>query len=124
MQTSSRSLPAAQKKTLASDLCTVLADLKNPHDLEVFVADFFTPTEQTVFAKRLQIAWLLNQGLSYEEIKAKLHVSSATISSVAVVKDKPGFQKALKVLKIDAWADRMATTVMRWFSRPSAPSTS
>lgn len=120
MQTSPHSLTNAQEKTLTANLCTVLTDLKDPAALQTFVEDFFTPTEQSVFAKRLQVAWLLHQGLSYEAIKDQLHVSSATISSVAGIKDKPGLQQAFSLLKLDSWADQMASRVMRWFGQPTS----
>lgn len=120
MQTSPNALTSAQEKTLTAHLYTVLTDLKDPQTLQTFVEDFFTPTEQSVFAKRLQVAWLLHQGLSYEAIKDKLHVSSATISSVAAIKDKPGLQKAFELLQVDTWADQMASRVMRWFHKPTS----
>ncbi|HYD35385.1 MAG TPA: Trp family transcriptional regulator [Vitreimonas sp.] len=106
MQTSSHALPAKHHQQLLNRLYTLLADLKHPNDVQAFLADFLTDTERLVFAKRLGILWELQQGKSYEEIKKALQVSSATISSVAEVKGKKGWQLALEKMTADQWAER------------------
>ena len=71
------------------------------------MADFLTETEHVVFAKRVSILWELQQGKSYEAIKKDLQVSSATISSVAEHKDRPGWKLAWEKIREDEWATKI-----------------
>lgn len=75
--------------------------------MATFLQDFLSETEQQVLAKRLAILHQLHQGKSYEKIKKALQVSSATISSVAEMKGKPGFKLALEKIKLDQWAENV-----------------
>ncbi len=73
-----------------------------------FLTTFLTPTEKSVFAKRLEILWLLNQGMSYEAISKQLKVSSATISAVAEMKKLKGIQLATKKLQFAHWYTKLS----------------
>jgi len=73
-----------------------------------------SPTERIVFAKRLQIAWLLHQGKSYDVIAKQLNVSSATISSVGANKDAEGMLQAFKALELDRKVEGTLNTWAFW----------
>ncbi|OGG01901.1 hypothetical protein A2Z33_01520 [Candidatus Gottesmanbacteria bacterium RBG_16_52_11] len=68
----------------------VLADLRNADDVKAFYSDFFTKTERIMFAKRLAIAFMIRQGMKYDDIRRVLHVSTSTISAVAAWMEKGG----------------------------------
>lgn len=99
MQISSKKLSNKQEKLIFSRLHFLLAEQKNPNEVAKFLENFLTPTEHLVFAKRLTISYLLEQGMSYAQIKKQLKVSSATISSVADSLEQPQIQQAIKKLK-------------------------
>ena len=114
MQTSAKDLTKKQHQQITDQFITLLADLNNPEESRAFFSSFMTDTEQQVFAKRLAIMWMLHRGLSYEDIHQQLHVSSATISSVASQIDQPGIKLALDKIEIDNWADKWATKFRNW----------
>jgi uncharacterized protein YerC len=98
MQTSNKRLPQKTAQSLKVQLATLLADLDSPTAVEAFLDDFLSETELSVLTKRLGILWLLDQGLSYQEIAEELKVSSATIASIAQVKEKKGVQLVVSVI--------------------------
>ena len=57
---------------------------------------------------------MLHQGKSYEKIKKKLKVSSATISSVNKQIEQSGTQLIINKLKINDWASRWAKKIVNW----------
>ena len=64
-------------------LSQVLAGIKKKEDFDEFLDDFLSPTERTVFAKRLAIAVLLAKDCDYAEIRETLRVTPVTISKVS-----------------------------------------
>jgi uncharacterized protein YerC len=111
MQTSAKDLTKKQRQIIIDQFVTLIADLRSPAEAKAFFESFLTETEQSVFAKRLAIMWLLESGESYDEIKKHLHVSSATISSVANQMKQQGLQMSMKKIKLDQWADRVAKKI-------------
>ncbi len=61
-------------------LSQTLAGIKKEDEFNDFLDDFLSPTERTVFAKRLAIAILLAKGCDYAEIRKTLRVTPTTIS--------------------------------------------
>ena len=114
MQVSTKNLTPADEDQLFEQFYTLLADLSSPQEIELFFTSFMTPTERLVFAKRLAIAWLLEQGKSYDEINAQLRVSSATISSVAEIRQSQGMQLAFRRLQLDRWAQNLLKRLKFW----------
>ncbi len=57
-----------------------LLNIRNKEDASQLIVDFFTPTEQIMFAKRLSVIFLLEKGYSYKMIGDILKVSTGTIS--------------------------------------------
>lgn len=114
MQTSSKKLSAYRQKQLKDQFINLLADLKTPEECEAFYNSFLTETEQSVFGKRLAIMWMLEEGKSYQEIKDKLAVSSATISSVNNQLEEEGMRLAINKIKVERWADNWAKKILSW----------
>ncbi|MGB9911534.1 MAG: Trp family transcriptional regulator [Microgenomates group bacterium] len=84
----------------------LIADLKNPQEVEIFLKDFLNKPELELLTKRLAIAYFLSQNQSYQDIKKNLAVSSTTIASVLRKIKHRGYQLALKKIQTDQWADR------------------
>lgn len=63
-------------------LFDVIANLKDGKECEMFFEDLCTIKEIQDMAQRLETAVLLNSGENYQNISAKVGVSSATISRV------------------------------------------
>lgn len=114
MQVSTQNLSQTDEDKLFEQLYTLFADLNSPQETRVFLESFMTPTERVVFAKRLAIAWLLEQGASYDEINKQLKVSSATISSVAEIRQMEGIQLAFKRMHLDRWAKNILNKILFW----------
>lgn len=115
MQTSSKKLSNKQQQEIIEQFVTLLSDLRHPDESRAFFESFLTKTEQSVFAKRLGIIWMLHQEKSYGEIKKKLNVSSATISSIAGQMEQQGIQLIIKKLRINDWAQRWTKKIMGFF---------
>jgi len=115
MQVSKRNVNKQIEKKIFKVLYQVLADLKHPKDVAMFLEDVLSETEKTVLAKRLGIAVYLNKGKSYEIIRQELKVSSATIASVQkwLESGGEGLKLALKAVEADEWAGEMATKVTK-----------
>jgi uncharacterized protein YerC len=114
MQTSSKDLTKKQQQQIIERFITLITDLRSPQEARAFFESFLTDTEQLVFAKRLAIMWLLEQGKSYDEIRQELHVSSATISSIAGQMNKLGSKMSVEKLRVDEWADKVAKKISRF----------
>ena len=59
-----------------------ILSLKTEEDCMRFFDDLCTVTELQAMEQRFQVAWLLNQGMIYNDILAETGASSATISRV------------------------------------------
>lgn len=113
MHVSSKTLPPHEQAELVARLSVLLADLKTPDQVKAFLQDFLSPAELSILTKRLGVLWYLQQGMSYEAIKARLFVSSATIASTAEMGTKAGIKAALSTLNLDQWADKMASKLLK-----------
>jgi uncharacterized protein YerC len=89
-------------------LVQVIADIRSPEDADLLLSNLLSEAERTVIAKRLAIAVFLTEGQSYENIKRRLKVSSATVAKVQEMLDTPGINLALKKIKEDRWASQWA----------------
>lgn len=106
MQVSKKKVNQALAKQIYGLLYQTLADLRGPEEIESFLKDFLTKTEQEVLAKRLAIAYWLSKSRSYENIRNNLAVSSTTIAAVQKIIKKKGVQLALKKIAADEWANK------------------
>lgn len=114
MQISAKNLTGTTEADILKQLYRLLADLRTPHEVAEFLSCFMTDTERLVFAKRLAIAWLLEQGFSYEEISKQLNVSSATISSAAELRHQPQMTGAYRKLFLATWTNRLSRKLKFW----------
>lgn len=101
MQTSNNKLSSQKETDLYVQLVTLLSDIDHPKAMASFLKAFLTDTERSVLSKRIAIFNLLNQNKSYEAIKEELHVSSATISSMADQAHQPAIKSGLERIKRD-----------------------
>lgn len=81
-QVSKRQLPNDVKERMFDVFFESIAKISNPNDVKKFFLSLLGPVEQTMLAKRLAIAVLLQKGYSYETIKDTLKVSAETIARV------------------------------------------
>lgn len=63
-------------------LHTKMTNLKTKQQIANFISDLLTESEQIMILRRLQIAKLLLDGLTYYEIRSKLGVGIDTIRNV------------------------------------------
>lgn len=75
-----------------------LATLRDPKDIHEFLISLLSFTEQTMIAKRLAIAVLLNRGYNYEQIDQTLKVSKSTVGAIhkQILIGASGYQKAIQ----------------------------
>ena len=76
----------AQKKELraaARTLSEALLSLETPREVREFLEDLCTPAELEAMVDRWRVAQLLDQGLSYREIREQTGVSVTTVGRVA-----------------------------------------
>lgn len=115
MQVSKRSLNRYIQKEIFNVLHQLVADIKTSQEAETFLKDLFSETEALALAKRIMVAYYLEHGRSYENIRENLKVSSATIASVDRKRQSPGFKLALKKIEADQWADEWAKKIKKFF---------
>lgn len=117
MQVSQHKLITTSELQLKEELAILLADLKRPQVMLDFLSTFLTETELTVLSKRLAILKRLHNNNSYEQIQTDLQVSSATISSVAQIKEKNISEDVINRLQIHDWAEKTAQKVRAWLQK-------
>jgi uncharacterized protein YerC len=92
------------KNQLEKTLIETISNLSK-EDLTVFLKDFLTESELESFSKRLSVAYWLRKKRSYENIQTNLKVSTRTIAQIQNLMKKEGFQKALKDMEAEEWAN-------------------
>ena len=70
-------------KAAARTLSEALLSLQSPREAREFLEDLCTPAELEAMVDRWRVAQLLNQGLSYRDIRELTNVSVTTIGRVA-----------------------------------------
>ena len=105
---------SAHLKNTSELFLQLLTDLHSTDEVRIFVRDFFTKSEQQMFAKRLAILLALKSGKSYEQIRKEYGVSSATISSVAEIMSSKGQQLIIQKVETEKWADDLADKIVKW----------
>ena len=82
-------------------LYTAASSMKGREAVKLFLRDLLTPSEHIMLGRRIIIARLLINGVSYDEIGQRLRVGRATIGRVhRWLTDKfPGFEQAVKGLE-------------------------
>jgi uncharacterized protein YerC len=85
-QVSKRQLPKNVSQRIFDIFIKTLLNVRNKSDAERLIYDLLTPTEQTMIAKRLSIALLLEKGYDQRTISDLLKVSTGTVSHVNSVR--------------------------------------
>lgn len=118
MQKSSKRLNPKIKKAIFESLYQVVADLKNKKEVRAFLKDFLSEIEKEAIAKRLAIFLFLKKGMSYDEIKEKLKVSSTTIASLKeqFTKGSEGLRITFEKIEAEEWAERWNKKLKKIFS--------
>lgn len=104
-------LSKGEQESLVFDLVNALVAAQSVSDAALFLQDLLTQSEMKILGKRLRIAKLLIQGMTYEEIEKNLHVSHGTIAKIAVWLSEKGdgfrkiIQKLPKEKDIKRWED-------------------
>lgn len=80
-----------------------LVGIRSAQDAEQIISDLLTPVERIMLVKRLAIAFLLEQGYEYREIRHLLKVSFPTISmvNIALKYGSNGYKKAVARILMD-----------------------
>jgi TrpR-related protein YerC/YecD len=84
--TSGKVIPAEASPETASrfdELVEAMASLRDPVVVAAFLRDLCTSTELDAMGQRLQVARLVDQGMSYQEISRRTGASTATVTRVA-----------------------------------------
>jgi TrpR-related protein YerC/YecD len=82
MYTVKKLLTKQQQTNLFIKLAKALTTLKSSEEVAYFLKDLLSESEVLMLARRLQIAELLIEGLTYEQIKSEVKVSFGTIARV------------------------------------------
>lgn len=94
------------RKEIYHTLHQLLSEFKKPQEVEVFLQAFLSSAEHETLAKRLAVAYWLDSGRGYNNIRENIKVSSATIANIAeTYKKHPGAKLAIHHLRADRWAN-------------------
>lgn len=75
-------LSKLEKQRLLIALCQAVSSVKDSKEAAQVLTDLLTPSEIEMVAKRLEIAKLLIQGKTYDQIRAKINSGYSTIGRV------------------------------------------
>lgn len=115
MQLSKQGVDQLIEKQMMDWFYQLLADLHTTAEVAKSLAAILTDVELTTIAKRIAIAYFLDQGKSYGQIRDELKVSSATIATIqAKLTTDEGLALALKKIKADQWAGKLTRRLMGW----------
>ena len=90
----------SRKTQDCTNLCKVLARIDDEDSVEKLLEDLFTTKEMRDAASRLEVARLLDQGISYVEIEKRTGASATTIARVSkcLGSGSGGYSLALPIL--------------------------
>ena len=76
-------LSKQEQEKLLIGFCKALVELRTPEEAAHFLKDLLSKQEAEMLAKRIEIARLLIEGLTYETIQKSLKVSHGTVARVS-----------------------------------------
>lgn len=114
MRVSKNKINSYLEKELRRTLHQAIADIKNPEEVEEFLNTFLSPAEQNAVAKRVAVAYWLNKGRGYNNIRENLKVSSATIAQIQGRMSSKGVHIALQKIKAEEWATQWAQKIQKF----------
>ena len=91
---------AQQNPQRLKALYELIADIRDPQDIEALFADLCTNKEVENMAERVHAARLLMEGNTYSQVMAQANISSATLSRVSrCVQYGNGYSRLIQVEK-------------------------
>ncbi len=106
-----------EQEDLIFDLIYALTKSQRLDEAALFLQDLLTKKEAEILSKRLRIAKLLIDGMTYNQITEQLYVSHGTVAKIAVwlAEKGDGFRKIIEKLpKKDLKADRINIAYFDW----------
>lgn len=71
-----------EKQRIEDELFEIISKLKTKQEVFDFMIELFTESETLMIGRRIQVAKMILQGFSYDEIKSKMKVGFQTISKI------------------------------------------
>lgn len=75
-------LSKLEKQRLLIALCQAVSSVKNSNEAAQILTDLLTPSEIEIVAKRLEIAKLLIEGKTYDQIRSSVNAGYSTIGRI------------------------------------------
>lgn len=93
-------LSKKEQEDLIFDLVYALTKSQNLNEAALFLQDLLTKKEAEILSKRLRIAKLLINGMTYQQISNNLYVSHGTVAKIAVwlAEKGDGFRRIIEKL--------------------------
>lgn len=90
-------LSKEDQESLVFDLINAFAQTHNVGEAALFLQDLLTKAEMKILGKRLRIAKLLLEGMTYDEIAKDLYTSHATVAKIGawLAERGDGFRKII-----------------------------
>ena len=90
-----------EKKKYLGEFYTMVSLLKNRDEVKSFLKDLLTLSEVVMISRRIQVAKMLLEGYTHEQIKKKLRIGFATITNVERWLDNGfgGYKKIIEKFK-------------------------
>ena len=79
----SNSIPYKTQEQLMDHFCKTISKLETPTKIKYFLKDVLNRKERQMIIRRLLIAEMLDNNISYTEIQKELRVGKATIARVS-----------------------------------------
>ncbi len=97
-----------------------IASTKNEAEAKDLIKDLLTTTEMVMLSKRVAVAYLLNKGVSFEEVGEIMKVSTTTVGAVALrIKNKEkGLSKFVFKLEKRRGKEKTIEEILDIFSHP------
>lgn len=102
------------KRQLLKTFIQMMEDLKDKHEIEKFLTDFFSDEELEKYIKRLATIYWLKKGRNKENIKRNLLASPKEISEAQSLLKKEGVKLAIKKIEADEWANVWAEKIKKF----------
>ena len=105
-------LSKKEQESLVLDLVNALVQAQTLSEAALFLQDLLTKSEMKILAKRLRIARLLLEGMTYQQVEKDLHVSHGTVAKIAawLAERGDGFRKIIEKLPKEKHEEK-------WFER-------
>lgn len=96
---SNKKLNQEDSDSLVFQLTKLMNTFGEERKSEVLFFEFFTDTEKIMFAKRLAIVFMLNEGISRPYISDTLYVSPSTVDKAFLNFENGKYKNILRIIK-------------------------